>query len=150
MCGARIASLRQVANIQVNTADALVKLSGVPPLAMHFGLCVFSIPSIRKRYYETFYWLHIGMATSYLGLLFWHAGDAEDSWAYLWATLAVWLTAWFVRFFHKMRATNIQRTWFEGQPAVLRLLNGDLIRMEIKTPENFATHPGQHCFSTLR
>ncbi|KAF6791645.1 ferric reductase [Colletotrichum sojae] len=59
---------------------AMTEYSGVPPLAMLFGLCVFSFPQIRRRFYESFYFVHIGLAITYLDLLFWHAGDAEDSW----------------------------------------------------------------------
>ncbi|KAF6824133.1 ferric reductase, partial [Colletotrichum musicola] len=125
---------------------AMTEYSGVPPLAMLFGLCVFSFPQIRRRFYESFYFVHIGLAITYLGLLFWHAGDAEDSWVYLWATLAVWLATWFARLFWFMRSTNIRSQWFSGASARLELLSSGLVRIEVERPADFHTKPGQHAF----
>ncbi|KAF2720024.1 hypothetical protein K431DRAFT_227481 [Polychaeton citri CBS 116435] len=129
-----------------NNGGPMTEFSGVPPLAMHFGLCVFSIPAIRARFYKTFYWLHIGLAISYLGLLYWHAGNAGDSWAYLWATLAIWLTAWLVRLFWKNRSTNIHAQWFSGSRSVMTVHEGPLVRIEVDHPIDFTFRPGQHCF----
>lgn len=113
---------------------------------MLFGLCVFSLPQIRRRFYESFYVGHVLMAITYLGLLFWHAGDAEDSWAYLWATLAIWLAAWFSRLFWFMRSTNIRSQWFVGAPATLKLFPAKLVRIEVERPADFRFRPGQHAF----
>lgn len=98
---------------------------------MLFGLCVLSLPQVRKLGYDSFYFLHIGLAACYLGLLFWHAGDIEDTRAYLWATLAVWLFSYFVSLFWFMQATNIRNNWFEGAKGTVTLLPGNALRMEV-------------------
>lgn len=114
---------------------------------MLFGLCFFSIPQIRRRFYESFYVVHILLAISYLGLLFWHAGDVLDSWAYLWATLAIWLASWFARAFWHNRSTSIRsKNWFLNCPATVNLIDGSLVRIEAERPANFSFTPGQHCF----
>jgi predicted ferric reductase len=118
----------------------------VPPLALLFGICVFSIPQIRRKFYESFYILHILLSIPVLGLLFWHAQDQIDSWAYLWATLAIWLASWFSRIFWFNRSTNIFNTWLQGCPATVYMTTPDTVRVEVSEPANFKYCPGQHCF----
>ncbi|KAK7531506.1 ferric reductase NAD binding domain-containing protein [Phyllosticta citribraziliensis] len=120
--------------------------SGTPPLAMLFGLCVFSIRQVRERFYESFYVGHILLSITYLGLLFWHSGNERDSWAYLWVTLAVWLASWLVRLFWCMRSTNVRSPWFVGAQATVQLLPANLVRIEVDRPESFNFTPAQHCF----
>ncbi|KAK8199205.1 ferric reductase NAD binding domain-containing protein [Phyllosticta capitalensis] len=120
--------------------------SGTPPLAMLFGLCVFSIRQVRQRFYESFYVGHILLSITYLGLLFWHSGNERDSWAYLWATLAVWLASWLVRLFWCMRSTNVRSPWFVGAQATVKLLPANLVRIEVERPLYFDLTPAQHCF----
>lgn len=71
------------------TMEAMVMCDpGVANLLLDDPQCV-KAASCCTRFYETFYFSHIIMATFYLGLLFWHAGDSLDTWVYLWATLAI-------------------------------------------------------------
>jgi len=107
---------------------------------------VLSLPQIRQRFYESFFAVHILLAITYLGLLFWHAGNVEDSWKYLWATVAVWLASWFARMFWFMRTTNIASRWFVPARANLRLLEPNLVRIEVDIPDGFKYLPGQHSF----
>ena len=116
---------------------------------MLFGLVIFSIPWIRHRFYETFWSLHILLALSYLGLLYWHTGKEEDSWAYLWATLALLLAQFLVRTFHFNRVFNLQNQWLEGSPARTTVLPGESILLEVRCPELFTWRPGQHCYIRL-
>ncbi|KAF2403452.1 hypothetical protein EJ06DRAFT_571662 [Trichodelitschia bisporula] len=120
--------------------------SGVPPLAMLFGLCILSLPPLRNKFYESFYAVHILLAITYLGLLFWHAANVNDSWAYLWATLAVWLASWAARTFYYTRPLNIHSAWFVPSQATLVPLPGAVTRIEVWPPEDFAHSPAQHVF----
>ena len=116
---------------------------------MLFGLVLFSIPWIRHRFYETFWHVHILLALAYVGLMFWHAGQEQDSWAYLWATLAILLSSTLVRIFHLNRVFNIHAQWLQGSPASLTSLADDAIRVEVLAPEGFTWRPGQHCYLRL-
>lgn len=87
---------------------------------MLFGLVVLSIPYLRHRFYEAFYHLHILLAISYVGLMFWHSGNLGDSWAYLWATIAVWLASILARFFYFNQSFNVHNQWIEGSPTHVR------------------------------
>lgn len=48
----------------------LGQYTGVLALAILFGIVVLSIPYIRHRFYETFYFSHFFLAIAYLGALF--------------------------------------------------------------------------------
>ena len=113
---------------------------------MLFGLVVLSIPYLRHRFYETFYHVHILLAVSYVGLMFWHSGNLGDSWAYLWATIALWLTSILARLFYFNQAFNVRRQWFAGSPTRLQALPGKMTRIDVLAPYNFSWRPGQHCF----
>ncbi|KAF2004643.1 hypothetical protein P154DRAFT_616814 [Amniculicola lignicola CBS 123094] len=120
--------------------------TGVPPLAILFGLCILSLPAIRHRFYESFYASHIVLAITYLGLLFWHSMDTLDSWAYLWATLAIWAASWLTRIFVKTQPLKFTHEWFAGSPATLTILDGHVTRIDVWPERDFKWTPGQHAF----
>jgi predicted ferric reductase len=122
------------------------KFTGTPPLAILFGLCVLSLPQIRHRFYESFYAVHIVMAITYLGLLFWHSENLMDSWVYLWATVAIWLASWLARMFWKTQPLNIRNRWFVGAPATLTVLPGDVTRIDVWQDRGFNWTPSAHVF----
>lgn len=113
---------------------------------MLFGLVVLSIPYVRHRFYEAFYHVHILLAVCYVGLMFWHSGNLGDSWAYLWATIAVWLASILARLFYFNRAFNIRNQWIVGSPTRLHALPGNMTRIDVLAPHKFSWRPGQHCF----
>lgn len=114
---------------------------------MLVGLTFLSIPPIRRWAYETFYFSHVLIAISYLGLLFWHAANLEDSWAYLWATLSLWLASWLARLFWYTRPLNLRNEWFQGATTLLTQLPGGMTKIEVTNPpDDFAWTPSQHCF----
>jgi hypothetical protein len=110
---------------------------------MLVGLVVLSVPCIRSHYYNLFYRIHIPMYVAYLGLLFWHSADQQDSWAYLWATLAIWLASVFVWLFYKWQTFSIFRDWFSGWDATLEELPGGLTRVTVLAPADFRWRTGQ-------
>lgn len=113
---------------------------------MLFGLVALSIPYLRHRFYEAFYHLHILLAISYVGLMFWHSGNLGDSWAYLWATIAVWLASILARFYYFNQSFNVHNQWIAGFPTHLQALPGNMTRIEVLAPHGFSWRPGQHCF----
>lgn len=113
---------------------------------MLVGLVFLSIPYVRHRVYEAFCYIHILMAMTYLALLFWHADNLLDSWAYLWAALDLWLASWLARIFHYTRPMNVQNEWLSVAPATIQALPGDMTRIELLAPFNFRYTPAQHCF----
>jgi predicted ferric reductase len=120
--------------------------SGVPALAVLFALCVLSLPQIRNWAYETFFGLHILLAITHLGLLFWHGGNLGDSWAYLWATLAVWAASWLVRAFWKTQSFNIRESWMQASAASVTPLVDDVTKIQVWPASKFTWKPGQHVF----
>lgn len=49
------------------------ELSGTPLYAAMFGLTFFSIPWVRRRFYEVFKYVHFFLAVVYIACFFWHA-----------------------------------------------------------------------------
>ena len=114
---------------------------------MLVGLVVLSFAWIRRRWYNFFYRLHIPLYITYLGLMFWHAGNQLDSWVYLWATLAAWLLSVLARFFWKWQTFSLGREgWLSGYPASFKVLPGDMTRVTVLVPTNLHWRPGQHCW----
>ena len=113
---------------------------------MLVGLCVLSVPVIRHRFYNLFYRIHIPLYVTFLGLMFWHAGNEMDSWAYLWATLAIWLFQVVARLFTKWQTFHVHRHWFSGFPATLKSLTGDMVQVTVLVPNDLKWKPGQHCW----
>ena len=109
---------------------------------MLFGIVVLSVPWVRHRVYETFYYSHFLLAVAYIGLMFWHADLLGDSWTYLWVSIAIWLLSIVVRTFWYQRAINIQQpNWLQGYTAQITLLPGDVTKIEVLLPEDMRTRP---------
>ncbi|KAF2816241.1 uncharacterized protein BDZ99DRAFT_458126 [Mytilinidion resinicola] len=123
-----------------------MEYTGTPPFVILVAIVLFSIPYIRQYFYNFFYKFHLGLAIVYLGLMFWHAAQEMDSWAYLWATLAVWGASILARVFVRNQQMNIQRQWLSGWPATIKAVGGDMTRVEVFAPRDFHWTAGQHCF----
>lgn len=127
----------------------LPQYTGVPPLAILFGIVVFSVPWVRHRFYETFYWLHWALGAVYLGLCFWHFGGELDSWTYLWATLGIWLISILGRSFYMNHAFKVASAWPSSFPTQLSILAGDIVRVDVYVPTSVTWAPGQHFYLRL-
>ncbi|KAL6722370.1 hypothetical protein ACLMJK_001477 [Lecanora helva] len=119
--------------------------TGIAPLAILFGIVVFSIPWVRHRFYETFYWLHWCLGASYLGLCFWHFAQEGDSWTYLWAALGLWLISILGRSFYKNSAFKLDKEW-SSYPSHLSIMPGDVTRIDAYLPIGVKWEPGQHFY----
>ena len=82
---------------------------------------------------------------TYLELCFWHFGQEGDLWAYLWATLALWLVS-VVRLFYHNQALKLDSPWLARFPTRLRALPDNMTRIDILVPTMFSWRPGRHCF----
>ena len=116
---------------------------------MLFGLVVCSVPAVRRRLYESFYWSHLAFAVTYLGLCFWHFGQEGDSWNHLWATLAVWLFSILGRIFVKNQSFRVCNPWPSAFAASLLSLSGEITRVDMLVPLSLSWRPGQHCYVRL-
>lgn len=127
--------------------------SGIAPLAVLVFLCTFSIPTFRHKFYEIFVHTHIAAAVAFLGTMFWHAQDAGDSWAYLWATVAIWLTQLAARAWSKtamFEAFGGKRER-DGMAHVTALTDrtGGAVMLRIVVQSQLSWTPGQHVFLRL-
>lgn len=89
------------------------------------------------------------MYVVYLGLLFWHSKQEQDSWVYLYATLAIWLASCLARLFYKWQTFHIFRDWFHGFPARVEELPGGMTKVTVLPPPDFQWKPGQHVWLRL-
>lgn len=79
--------------------------------------------------------------------MFWHAGNQRDSWAYLWATLALWLASTAARAFTRWQTFHLLRgPWFAGAPAALTPLEGGMTRVEVLVHPELRWRPAAHCW----
>jgi predicted ferric reductase len=107
-------------------------------------LCIASLPPIRKRAYELFVILHVPVAMIYLGLLFWHCNNSLSSWAYLEATVAIWLLSYFVRMFNLNWLKPWRNAWLIGDEAAITLMAENAIKVTI--PTQMSWRPGQYVY----
>lgn len=120
--------------------------TGIAPLAILFGIVVFSIPWIRHRFYESFYWLHWALGVIYLALCFWHFALEVDSWTYLWASVGIWLLTIVGRSFYKNQAFKVDTNWPTSFPTQLSIVSGGVIRIDVYLPTSVTWTPGQHFY----
>lgn len=82
--------------------------------------------------------------------MFWHAGNEGDSWAYLWASLAIWLMTIVLRTFYFTKPLNaVSSRWFVGSPLIMRRFPDNMTRLELLAPAGFHWTPGQHVYLRL-
>ncbi|KAI0098030.1 ferric reductase like transmembrane component-domain-containing protein [Nemania sp. FL0031] len=122
------------------------EFTGTPPLGMLVGLVVLSFSWVRNRWYNFFYRVHIPMYIAYLGLMFWHSGNEGDSWAYLWATLSLWLASVLARLCYKWQTFNLLRPKLAGFSATALELEGGLTKLSVLAPFGFRWTSGQFCY----
>ncbi|RTE78449.1 hypothetical protein BHE90_007078 [Fusarium euwallaceae] len=123
-----------------------LEYTGTPPLGMLVGLCVLSLPWLRRLAYEVFVQTHLLLSIVYLGLCFWHAKNLGDSWAYLWGTLAIFLVQLLVRVFGKTTVFQFRDEWFRQAPVTLTKLAEGMVKLEMDVHGKWKWEPGQHVF----
>ncbi|KAF2798531.1 hypothetical protein K505DRAFT_333378 [Melanomma pulvis-pyrius CBS 109.77] len=120
-------------------------LSGTALYFTTFGLAFFSIPWIRRRFYEAFKCVHIFLGISYIGLLWWHVWGEYMSPYYVYATIAVLFSSNIIRIVY--RHQNLRSfSNLNGFPTTLTHLHGNTTRVAIEVPKSLKWKPGQHAF----
>ncbi|KAF2190469.1 hypothetical protein K469DRAFT_488130, partial [Zopfia rhizophila CBS 207.26] len=121
------------------------ELSGTPLYFATFSLAFFSIPWIRRRFYEAFKYVHIFLAISYIGLLWWHIWGEYMSVNYLYGTLSILFISNAIRLVHRHR--NLRSfSNINGFPTTLTHLPGNMTRITIPVPRTIKWKAGQHAF----
>ncbi len=127
-----------------NNSSTMVYGTGIACLVPLIWLCVASLPIIRRIAYEAFVMLHIPVGLLYIGMLFWHTKNFLNSWAYLYATLAVFAVCQVAR----LRNLNWSRPWrmsfFVGDEAAITLMAENAIKITI--PTQMRWKPGQYVY----
>lgn len=118
--------------------------TGIACLVPLLWLCVASLPVLRRVAFEVFVTLHVPVGMAYLGLLFWHTKNFLASWDYLWASLAIWVLCYMIRFF-KLNWTKPWRLSFMvGDEAAITLITENAIKVTIPTQMRWS--PGQYVY----
>ncbi|GAB7338565.1 hypothetical protein MBLNU457_5308t1 [Dothideomycetes sp. NU457] len=121
--------------------------SGIAPLVILVFLTVFSLPVIRRRFYELFVHSHIIAFIAYLGTMFWHAQAALNSWDWLWATLAVWLLQLMTRALYKttfFEMSSRKGVWRRSGTAFVTHLGDNMMMVSVQLRLHW--RPSQHAF----
>ncbi|KAF2464901.1 uncharacterized protein BDR25DRAFT_93825 [Lindgomyces ingoldianus] len=121
------------------------ELSGTPLYFATFGLAFFSIPLVRKRFYEAFKYLHIFLAVAYIGLFWWHIWGEYMSPNYLYATLAVLFFSNILRLVQRHRNLRYVAN-MNGWTTTITHLSGNMTRVAVSVPTSMKWKPGQHAF----
>ncbi|KAG8959944.1 hypothetical protein FRC03_007276 [Tulasnella sp. 419] len=111
--------------------------SGVAALVPQTWLVFMSWGPIRNRFYEIFKWLHYLAAAFFIPLLFIHCNFRLTSWDYFFATAALYVFSFLVRWIRTLFYNRIAS-------ANLELLPGDMVKVSISTRVKWK--PGQHFF----
>ncbi|POR34213.1 Ferric/cupric reductase transmembrane component 7 [Tolypocladium paradoxum] len=118
--------------------------TGIACIVPLIWLCVASLPWIRRVAYEVFVVLHIPAGVVYVGLLFWHTKNYLMTWSYLYATVAIWVFCYMMRFF-KLNWTKPWRLAFMvGDEAAITLMSENAIKVTI--PTQMRWKPGQYVY----
>ena len=107
-----------------------INVSGLTMLALFFVVWYTSLDRFRKRHHHHFQQLHLlGYLLAFLGLL--HIPSLS------------WMVAPTVVLFVEFYLSKRART-YRNQPARLSMLTSDLLRLEIKRPEDMKILPGHY------
>ncbi|KAH9888601.1 ferric reductase like transmembrane component [Xylariomycetidae sp. FL2044] len=119
--------------------------TGIACLVPLVWLCVASLPVIRRVAYEVFVTLHVPVGLVYVGCLFWHTKNFLASWDYLYATVAVWVSCYLMRFFKLNWVKPWRRSAFiVGDEAAITLMTENAIKITI--PTQMRWKPGQYVY----
>ncbi|KAG6014712.1 hypothetical protein E4U54_004961 [Claviceps lovelessii] len=118
--------------------------TGIACIVPLMWLCVASLPWIRRIAYEAFVILHIPVGIIYVGLLFWHTKNALLTWEYLYATVAIWAFAYFLRIFNLNWAKPWRSAFMVGDEAAVTLMSENAIKITI--PTQMRWKPGQYVY----
>ncbi|HEX3642558.1 MAG TPA: ferredoxin reductase family protein, partial [Ktedonobacteraceae bacterium] len=118
--------------------------TGIAALAPLAFLCIHSLPILRRKAYELFAIVHVPVAIVFVVMLFWHTKNALKTFDYLYATIAVWVTALIARIW-LLNWTNPWRvSWLIGEDSTVTLLPENAVKVTI--PTQMKWKPGQYVY----
>lgn len=128
--------------------DDRIYANGVGWLVILFVLCVLSMSSFRKAFYETWLILHWPLGIGSLGVAFWHCENMLKSWEYLYATVAVLLSGYCYRALMKTNFLNLfGGRWYSTDKAVVREIPGtDCLEVSVFSEIIRRWAPGEHVY----
>ncbi|KAF2190453.1 hypothetical protein K469DRAFT_733210 [Zopfia rhizophila CBS 207.26] len=124
--------------------NVLHRWGGIAALVPLGFLCVHSLPFLRHWMYELFVTLHVPVALVFLGMMFWHCNNYLTSWNYLFATLGIWLTSYFMRLFFLNWTNPFRMAWLIGDEAAVTIMPENAIKITIPTQVKW--RPGQYVY----
>lgn len=77
-------------------------------------------------------------------MLFWHCHNYLTSWAYLFATMAIWVASYTVRLFYLNWTNPFRMSWLIGEEAAVTLMPENAIKVTIPTQVKW--RPGQYVY----
>lgn len=118
--------------------------TGISALAPLLFLGLHSLPVFRRMAYEFFVMLHIPVAWGFIGLMFWHCNNYLGSWSYLYATLAIMVLSWVMRFFFLNWTNPFRASFLIGEESAITILPENAIKVTIPTQKRW--RPGQYVY----
>lgn len=117
--------------------------NGIPPLVALAWLCVMSLGPIRRRFYETFYVLHMLSAAVFLIWMYIHLADALQTWRYMHAATVLWGAG----ILWRGLAYAFDHGWFRRIPrASFEMLPSSAVRIRIPMPSNRTWSAGSYVY----
>lgn len=102
-----------------------------------FFILVQGLLVLRRKWYEAFLLIHIGLALVFIAGAWYHTKDKYCGWFYYYS-LAIWIFD---------RAVRIGRLWSFGFPkASVLLLADETLKIIVPKPEHWEAVPGGHAF----
>ncbi|KAL2074944.1 hypothetical protein VTL71DRAFT_8724 [Oculimacula yallundae] len=111
--------------------------TGLVTLIILTLITILGMPYIRRHFYEFFASSHIIFYILYLVILFWHTANRQDTWTYLYVTLAITVISSLGRLILK---TKIPCS------ATIQDLDGEMLRLTIPAFDSLTWKPGQHVY----
>ncbi|KAH8662075.1 ferric reductase like transmembrane component [Xylariales sp. PMI_506] len=118
--------------------------TGIACLVPLIWLCVASLPIVRRIAFEVFVSLHVPVGVIYLGVLFWHTKNYLASWDYLYASAAIWVVCYIMRFFNLNWTKPWRLAFMVGDEAAITLMTENAIKITI--PTQMKWKPGQYVY----
>ena len=118
--------------------------TGLAALVPLLFLCVHSLPCLRRWAYEMFVALHVPVAIVWVAMLFWHCNNYLTSWSYLYATVAIWASAYVGRIFFLNWARWWRLSWLIGDEAAITVLPENAVKITVPTQVKW--RPGQYVY----
>lgn len=130
----------------INTRGVYIYGTGFAALAPLIFLCLHSLPWLRRLAYELFLLLHVPASIVFVAMLIWHCNNYLASWNYLWATIAIWVASYVIRFVFHLNWSNPWRmsSWLVGDEASVFLLPENAVKVTI--PTKMRWRPGQYVY----